>query len=166
MIGCDKIQLMEGEIILEWHSPEHHFDKKTNDWYWALGIICLGATILAFYFNNLLFGVFIIIAGLTVGMLSYKETKIVPIKITAKGVVFGRHLYPWVANRSFWIEDEHTHGARILLHPTNSFLPLTTIPVNEEVDLNDVREVILEFLEEEFLQESLVHRWFDKILAK
>jgi len=157
---------MKNGIILEWHSPEHHFDKKTNDWYWIFGMICLGASILAFYFGNFLFGVFIIIAGLTIGMLSYRETKIVPIKMSTKGIIFGKYLYPWISYRSFWIEDEHTHGTRILMHPTNSFLPLVIIPVNEEVDLNDVRETLLEFLEEEFLAESIVHKWFDKLLAR
>ena len=44
------------ETILEWHSPEHHFDKKGNDWYWILGVIVLGASVLAFYFGNFLFG--------------------------------------------------------------------------------------------------------------
>lgn len=154
------------ETILEWHSPEHHFDKKSNDWYWILGVITLGASVLAFYFNDFLFGIFIIIAGLTIGMLSYKETKIVSIKVTSKGMIFGKFLYPWMSFRSFWIEDEHTHGARILMHPTNSYLPLTIIPINEEVDLNDVRDTLLEFLAEEFLAESLVHKWFDKILAR
>ena len=157
---------MENQTILEWQSPEHHFDKKTNDWYWILGIIVLGAAVLAFYFDNFLFGIFIIIAGLTIGMLSYKETKTVTVKITAKGIVFGKSLYPWMSYRSFWIEDEHIHGYRILMHPTNSYLPLVVIPVNEEVDLNDVREILLDFLAEEFLEESLVHKWFDKLLAR
>src|SRR3990167_8708252 len=148
------------ETLLEWHSPEHHFDKKGNDWYWILAVLILGASFLAFYFGNFLFGIFIIIAGLTVGMLSYKETKIIPIKVSTKGIIFGKSLYPWMSYRSFWIEDEHTHGARILMHPVNSFLPLTIIPINEEIDLNDVRDVLLEFLEEEFLKESIIHKWF------
>jgi len=154
------------ETILEWHSPEHHFDKKTNDWYWILGVIVLGAAVLAFYFNNFLFGIFIIIAGLTVGMLSYKETKVVQIKITPKGIVLGKYLHPWLSYKSFWIEDEHIHGVRILLNPTNSFLPLVVIPVDEQTDLNNLREILMEFLEEEFLAESIVHKWFDKLLAR
>jgi len=154
------------ETILEWHSPEHHFDKKSKDWYWILGVFALGASILAFYFDNFLFGVFILIASLTIGILSYKETKVTTVKITYKGIVFGKQLYPWLSYRSFWIEDEHTHGFRILMHPLNSYLPLTIIPINEEVDLNDVRDILLEFLEEEFLEESFVHKWFDKILAR
>jgi hypothetical protein len=157
---------VEQETILEWHSPEHHFNKKSNDWYWILGVISLGAAVLAFYFGDFLFGIFIIIACATIGMLSYKETKILPVKIIHKGIIFGRQLYPWASYRSFWIEDEHTHGARILMHPVNSFLPLIIIPINEEVDLNDVRDTLLEFLEEQFLAESIVHQWFDKLIAK
>ena len=157
---------MEKEAILEWHSPEHRFDRKSTDWYWYLGIITVAISVLAFYFNDFLFGIFIIIAGFTLGMLSYKETKILPIRLTVKGIVFGRHLYPWVSFRSFWIEDEHVHGARILLHPTSSYLPLTVIPVNDEVDLNEVQDVMLEFLDQEFLQESIVHKWFDKLMAR
>lgn len=154
------------ETILEWHSPEHHFDKKSNDWYWILGIVILGVSVLAFYFDNFLFGIFIIIAGLTIGMLSYRETKVVPVKISTRGIIFGNYLYPWMSCKSFWIEDEHIHGARILIHPTNSYLPLIVIPINEEVDLNDVRGILLEFLKEEFLQESFIHRWFDKLIAR
>lgn len=157
---------MENEPILEWHSPQHHFDKKTTDWYWIFGIIVLAAAVLAFYFGDFLFGVFIIIAGITIGFLSFKETQVLPIKVTKKGVIFGRQLYPWTSYSSFWIEDEHVHGARILMNPQNSFLPLVIIPINEEVDLNDVRETLLNFLEEEPMTESLLHKWFDKLLAK
>jgi hypothetical protein len=154
------------KTIFEWRSPEHRFDKKANDWYWTLGIIVVGAAVLAFYFNNFLFGVFLIIAGFTVGFLSYKETKEISVKVTDKGMILGKNLYPWRSYKSFWIEDEHTHGARILLNPTNAFLPLVIMPINEELDLNDLREVILEFLEEEFLSESIIHKWFDKLLAR
>ena len=154
------------ETILEWSSPKHHFDKKPNDWYWILGVIVLGASVLAFYFGNFLFGIFIIIAGFTIGMLSFKETKVVSIKISTKGIIFGKYLYPWASYRSFWVEDEHIHGARILMHPLNSFLPLVVIPINEDVDLNDVCDILLEFLDEEFLAESLIHKWFDRLLAR
>lgn len=154
------------ETILEWHSPEHHFDRKANDWYWILGIVCVATAVLAFYFDNFLFGIFVIIAGLTVGMLSYRETKVVQIQLTTKGIVFGKRLYPWLAYRSFWIEDDHVHGPRILMHPTSSIATMASIPINDEVDLNDIQEILVQFLEEEFLQESIVHKWFDKLLAR
>lgn len=157
---------MENETILEWQSPEHHFDRKSTDWYWTLGAIILGSAILTFWFGNFLFGIFIIIAGITIGFLSYKETKIVPIKITIRGVVFNRQLYPWASQKSFWIDDTNPHGPRILMRPTGSYLPLAVIPINKEIDLNDARDILLEFLDEEFLAESIIHKWFDQILAR
>jgi hypothetical protein len=157
---------MEGETILEWDSKEHHFDKKSADWYWILGIVCIGIAILAFYFDNIFFGILIIVAGFTIGILSYKETKIVKIKITTKGVIFGRELHPYINYRSFWIEDEHLHGQRILLRSIKPLMPLTVVPINELADLNEVRETLLDFLEEEPLQESILHRLFDQILAR
>lgn len=157
---------MDEETILEWQSPEHHFDRKDIDWYWILGFITLGISVLAFYFGDFLFGVFALIAGATIGMLSYKETRIFPVKITARGIIFGIYLYPWNSFRSFWIEEEHVHGSRILLHSKSAFLPLTIIPIGDEIDLNDLRDIILEFLDEEPLQESAVHRWFDYLIAR
>lgn len=157
---------MENQIFLEWQSPEHQFNRKKSDWYWILGIITLATAVLAFYFNNFLFGVFILIAGGTLGFLSYQDTKTIEIKITLRGVISGRFLHPWSSYRSFWIDDEHTQGYRLLLRPVNSFLPLTIIPISDEVDLDEVQDILLEFLDEEFLRESVVHRWFDNLMTK
>jgi hypothetical protein len=151
------------ETIVEWQSPEHHYDSRTNDWYWILGIVAVGGAVLAFFFDNFLFGIFILLSAFTVGFLSWRETKDVGVKITNKGIVFHKHLYPFRSHRSFWIDDEHHRGARILLHPTSSFLPLTVVPVADNIELNELRELLLEFLDEEHLEESFVHRLFDKI---
>ena len=155
------------ETIIGWQSHEHHFDKKPIDWYWKLGIVALGSAILAFYFDNMLFGIFIIIASFTIGYLSYKDTRIVPIQITTKGILFGNKLYPFKDFRSFWIDDDHTHGSRILLHPLSAYAPFTTIHINEEqVALGEIQEILSQFLEEEFLEETIIHKWLDKLLAK
>jgi hypothetical protein len=151
------------QIFFEWQSPEHHYDKRTNDWYWILGIIALGAAVLAFYFDNFLFGIFILLAAFTIGFLSYRETKDVDVKVTDKGIVFHRYLFAFRSHRSFWIDTEHYRGARLLLRPSSTFMPLTSIPIADEVDLNKLREFLLEVLDEEFLEESLIHKLFDKI---
>ena len=158
--------LMKDETILEWQSPEHHFDRKNNEWYWGLGIGAIGIAVLCFYFNNFLFGIFIIISAFTIGLLSYKETRAVNVKITHRGIVVGRQLYEWSSYQDFWIEDEHTNGARILLRPMSDWLPLTTIHINENIDLNELREILLEFLEEDFIKETILHDWFHKIIAR
>ena len=157
---------MKDEPILSWQSPEHHFDKKENGWYFRLAIITGGIVFLAFYFENMLFGIFALISGAIISFLSYKETKVLPIKITHRGIVFGHHLYKWDSYYYFWIEDEHIHGPRILLYPVSNYLPVSIIPINiEEVDLNELRETMMEFMEEEFIEESFIHKIFDKIIS-
>ena len=153
------------EILLEWQSPEHRFERKSADWYWILGILCAGASFLCFYFDNYPFGIFIIISGLTIGLLSYKDTKVSEIRVTKKGISFGKRLYPWSSYNMFWIEEEHIHGPHILIHPISQILPLVSIPISEEVNLEDLQEILSLFLEEEYLQESIFHKWFDKIIS-
>ncbi len=153
------------EFFLEWQSPEHHFDRKSADWYWILGVIVLAVAVLAFNFGNTLFGIFVLIAGITVGTLSYKDTKHSDVRVGPKGIAFGRSLFPYSSYRSFWIEEEHTHGSRILLHPVSNFLPLTIIPIADEVKLDELEELLSNFLEQEPLQESILHKWFDRLLS-
>lgn len=154
------------ETIIEWQSKEHHFDKKSVDWYWGLGIIATGGGFLSFYFGNWIFGIFIILAALTIGILSFRETRIIPIKISAEGIVFNRSFFPFSSYVSFWIEEEHVHGSRILLRSKNRVMPLTVIPIHEEINLEELRDILDNFLPLEFLQESIFHKWLDHLIAR
>jgi hypothetical protein len=151
------------ETLIEWQSYEHPHTEKSNDWFWILGIVAAGSAVLAFYFGNILFGIFIIIGSSALGLIAAREPKEVDIKITQRGIVMGKYEYPYVNYRSFWIEDDHMHGARILLHPLGTFLPLLVIPVDDNVDLEHLRDVMNDYLDEEFLRESALHHLFDKL---
>ena len=151
------------EALKHWQSHEHRRPEKQRDWFWILGIIAVAGAVLAFYFDNTIFGIFILIAGLALGLNHYRKPDEVSVTITGRGITFGKYLYPFASYRSFWIEDDHIHGPRILMHPTNNFLPLLAIPISEDEDIDDVRDILLEFLHEEFLEESLVHKLFDKL---
>ncbi len=151
------------ESIIEWRSLEHPHTEKTYDWYWILGIVAIGAAILSVYFGNILFGVFILAGSLALGVLHSKKPNEVKVVVTPRGIIMGKYEYPFLNYRSFWIEDDHMHGPRILLHPVSTFLPLLSIPVFEEVDLEHLRDVLNDYLQEEFLRESAIHRLFDKL---
>lgn len=154
------------ETIIEWQAKEHHFDKKNTNWYWSLGILGAGASFLAFYFDNWIFGVFIILTVFVIGILSYRETRIVNIKITPQGIVFNKSLFPFSSYHSFWIEEEYINGPRILMRAKNRMMPLTVVPIEENIDLDELRDILDNFLQLEFLQESILHKWFDKIIAR
>lgn len=151
------------ESIIEWYSFDHPPHQKTNDWYWILGIVALAGAVLSFYFGNILFGIFVIVGALAVGLISARKPKEVRVAVTHRGIIMGNYEYPYSSYKSFWIEDDHLHGARILLHPVSTFLPLLSIPVSDEVNLEELRDTINDYLDEQFLRESAIHRLFDKL---
>ena len=151
------------ESLIEWQSLNHQHAEKSADWYWILGIVSVAGAILSFYFGNILFGIFILIGALTLGLIAARKPREINIKVTPRGIITGNFEYPYVNYRSFWIEDDHMHGSRILLHSLSTFLPLISIPIAEEVDLDHLRDIINDYLDEEFLRESAIHRLFDRL---
>ncbi|HEY4516002.1 MAG TPA: hypothetical protein VJH67_02325 [Candidatus Paceibacterota bacterium] len=151
------------ESLLEWHSLERpHFEKST-DWFWYLGILAVAGAVLAFYFDNFLFGIFIILGALSLGIISKRKPNEVNVRITPRSIVVGKYEYPFPNYRSFWIEDDHMHGPRILLHPLSNFIPLLSIPIADEVNIDHLRDVINDYLDEQPLRESSLHHLFDKL---
>lgn len=149
------------ETLIEWQDYEHNYIEHTKDWFWILGIVTLSGTVLAFYFGNIIFAIFIFLAGLTLGLLRHRKPRIVSIKITPQGIIVGEWQYPFSNFQSFWIEDDHMHGPRILLHAKSTMLPLTAIMIGDGVDLDHLADVLNDHLEEMPMRESAVHRLFD-----
>jgi hypothetical protein len=154
---------MQKQSLIEWRVLEHPHSKKSRDWFWYLGIVAAAGTVLAFYFGNNLFGIFIIIAAITLSIKSFRKPEEVTVSVTTHSIVMGDYEYPYPNYRSFWIEDDHMHGPRILLHPLKSYLPLFILPIAEDVDLDLLRDTINDYLDEEYLRESVLHRLFDKL---
>lgn len=151
----------ENVPLIEWRDYAHNYVEHTKDWFWILGIVTIGGAVLAFFFHNYLFGIFILLAGLVLGLLAGRKPKVVSSFVTPRGITVGDIHYPFSNFHSFWVETDHMHGTRILLHPTNSFLPLTAIMVEENVDHEHLSDVLNDYLDEVPMRESAVHRLFD-----
>ena len=54
---------MAQDVLLEWKGREYDHNPKSADWYWALGIIAVAATVAAILFGNYLLAVLIVIAA-------------------------------------------------------------------------------------------------------
>jgi hypothetical protein len=50
------------------------YSEKSNDWFWAVGIITLTAAALAFIFGNIIFGIFIIVGVFSLVIHSVAKT--------------------------------------------------------------------------------------------
>jgi hypothetical protein len=149
------------EPFIEWQDYEHNYVEHGKDWFWILGIVTISSSILSFYFGNVLFGIFILLAGVTLGLLAFRKPRVVDIKITNRSIIVGEMQYPYDNFFSFWIESDHMHGPRILLHPRNPALPLTAIMIGEGVDLDHLADVLNDYMDEVPMKESAIHKLFD-----
>ena len=75
-------------------------------------------------------------------------------KITQRGVVIGNTLYPHSSLDSFWVE-EMLDEPKLLISSKKMFMPHIVIPISEEVDRDDLRDYLLDHVDEEEQNEPL-----------
>ncbi len=144
---------MEEIKEIRWDILEYEKKDKKADWYFALGIISISASIASFLLDNILFGIFIIIGAITLAMYGVRKPKMLRIKINTRGVFINNMLYPLNTLKSFWIED-YANTPKILIQSEKTFVPYIVIPMKES-DIDTVRIFLLEHLKEEVLVEPL-----------
>jgi hypothetical protein len=134
------------EPIIGWSAPEHYHYEKSSDWYWAVGIITATGAVLAFIFGQIIFGIFIIVAAVTLCLHAATTPRLVRYEINDRGVVINNVLYPFLSLESFWIDTLHPEP-KILIKSQKMFMPIISVPI-EEVDPEDVRTILLHYIAE------------------
>lgn len=143
---------------LEWTALEHEHFEKSPDWFWALGIIAVAVATMSIIFNNILFAIVIIIGAFALGMNASKPPAQVRFKITPRGITINKTLYLYSTLESFWVEDENEYEQPKLLIKSQKLLsPHIVIPI-KDVSPDDVRDYMLEYLDEKEDSESLAQK--------
>lgn len=142
---------------IAWHHHEHSHVERSMDWFWSVGIVAVGAVILCVFFKEFLFALIIILFTL----IAFKNAKRVPplllFEITRKGIRAGNTAYPYSMIESFWVEDTEYRDV-LLLKTKKPFSPLLVIPFDStETDPELIRDYLLDYLNEEELEEPLHH---------
>jgi len=140
-----------------WEAPEHTHFEKSNDWYWVLWIIAIGASIASFFWGNFLFALLILIAAVTVTLMCLKRPRIVPFGVMTRGVRCGDKLYPYSNLESYYIDEHNPEGPILLLKSKSLYSMLLVMPIPEEY-IDDIEDLLRNRLPEEELQEPLAHK--------
>lgn len=144
------------KVSLTWQAPEYNHYQRTTDWFWAVGIITLSIAVLAFIYNNALFGILILISAGILVFYAVREPGVINYEINQRGIMIDKDLHPYLTIESFWIETRHGEP-KIILKSKKNLLPYIIIPLHEE-SVDDVSNVLSEFLEEKELQEPVSHK--------
>jgi hypothetical protein len=134
---------------IEWTAHAYEHKVRSQDWYWAVGIITLSVALAALIFGDIIFGILIIIAAFALTLFINRPPEEVRVVINERGISRDHILYPYESLKAFWINDEHSHP-KILLHSQKWFLPLIIVPLGHDVDVEKVENKLLEFLPRHF----------------
>lgn len=130
---------MARPALFEWTAHEYEHNPKTADWYWALGIIAVAATIASILFANYLLAVLIIIATITVMLHGARHPPEHIFRVVEHGLMIGDDLYPYHRMISFAVlEDIEGELPPLLSIKTESWLtPHLAVPL-KDVDADAV----------------------------
>ena len=142
---------------ISWEAPEHHHIEKGSDWFWVLGIIAVCGAVAAFFFDNFLFALVILLGAGTMALRAVKPPRVVPFMVGKKGVRSGERLYPYSSLESFCIDEEDEKGPQLLLRAKSMYAPLIVMPIPAE-HAEEIEELLRTRLQEEELKEPLGHK--------
>lgn len=152
------------EAILSWRAKEYETEEKSTDWFWALGVLAISAAAASFILNNVLFGVFILLAAFLLAMFVVRRPRMVLFALTRKGVLIEDTLYPYSTFESYWIHvnpEEDDDYPILLLKSKNFFMPLISIPIPHSIAPERIDEILGDILEPEEQNPPLAQKIFE-----
>ena len=145
---------------LRWSAYEHEHIERSSDWYWALGVAAISIALTAIILHDVLFGVLIILAAITIGLLANTPPELAQFEISERGIRVNEALHRWDHIISFWVEEEHDDRPLLLVDTTKFMSPNLIIPI-EHIDPSLVRSFLKEHAEEKHMKEPLAHKIFE-----
>ena len=147
---------------MEWDTLEHSYTEKTNDWYASVIIIAGAGIALGFLLGNFLIVTLIFIGTIAFILMAAKRPEEVHVQILRKGIRVGDTLYPYRTLDGFAIID-YTPQHRLLLESSRIFIPIISIHISDDIDIDDLHEEVNQYLPEKDLHESLPQLLMERI---
>lgn len=141
----------------------YEFEKKDRhpDWLWTVGLVFALASAISFFYGNIFFGIFLVVAGVVMILYARHEPKLLTISFEEKGLTINGDLIPHDKIIQFWL-DETDKPDKLLLQVKGSFVPIISLPL-QGITSERVRLALKPFVKEEFLRESSSIKLFDRI---
>ncbi len=147
---------------LEWKTLEYSEKNRGSDWFWAVGIILISVAVSSVILDNLLFAVFIVIAGIALILQVIRKPDEITVRIDERGVDIDGTLYLYQALEAFWIEHLGDNDFQLLLRSKKLLVPYIVVHI-EGVSVQELRDYISHYIEEEEMHEPLSQKIMDRL---
>lgn len=152
---------------LTWTAFEYEDKNRSRDWFWALGVIVVTASLAAIIYNNYFFAALIMLSGGLLGFLATKKPELVNYELNAKGFVVHSSLFPYENIKSFWVQREtfptdDTEKLKPLLFIKSErfFMPIILTPIDNARAI-EIRSFLLE---KNVVEEEMKETFAEKIM--
>src|SRR3990167_3067265 len=142
---------------LRWSAYEHDHIERGSDWYWALGVVAVSIAITAIILHDMLFGILVVLAAITLGLLAKSPPDLAHFEISERGIRVNDVLHRFDHIISFWVEEEHDDRPLLLVDTTKFMSPNLIIPI-EEIDPSLVRAFLKDHAKEVHMKEPVAHK--------
>jgi len=147
---------------LEWKTLEYSEKDRGADWFWAVGIIVASIAVSAIILDNLLFAIFVIIAGIALVLQVLKKPDLITVRIDDRGVEMDGVLYLYQSLDAFWIEHFGENDFQLLVRSQKVLVPYLVANI-EDISVRELRELLLEHLEEKEMHEPLSQKIMERL---
>jgi hypothetical protein len=146
---------------IEWQAAEYTHKERKADWFWALGLVALVICVLALWFHNYVFAIFVVVSGVCLAMFTLRHPQTVNFVIDKEGLIVGKDVHPWNKIKGFRIKDDDT-DPKLLIVTARQFLPVYTISLPTNL-VEDIRDALVGMVPEVEIQESKSMLFMEKI---
>ncbi len=133
---------------IEWDAPEYEHKERSQDWFWAVGIISLSIVLASIIFGNFILGILIIVSVFALAIFINRPPENVHVIVDERGITRDKVHYPYSTLESYWLDSDHPH-AKIILHSQKLFMPLIIIPTGD-MDAERLDTTLAQFLPERY----------------
>lgn len=122
---------------LTWSAFEYEEKERSQDWFWALGVIVVTGSIASIIFGNYFFAVLLLLSGSLLGFLATKKPELVTYELNRDGLKIRTHLHPYETMKSFWVQrsqgGEIKKEPMLFIHSDRIFMPIVTISIDDSM---------------------------------
>lgn len=138
--------------MISWSVLEFEEKERHPDWLWYAGLVFAIAAGVCFFYGNIFFGIFLIIAGAAVIIFAQRKPSLLTITLDEKEFTVNDERVPWDRVKQFWI-DETAKPDKLLLLVKGSVIPMMSLPL-QGVTAEAIRTEMLTHAPEVTMRES------------
>jgi hypothetical protein len=132
---------------LEWSALEYEEKNRSQDWFWALGIIVVTSSIASIIFGDYFFAALLILSGILLGFFAVKKPEMIYYELNNLGLQIKDRIYPYENMKYFWVQVGNSPADLVLpllfIHSDRIFLPIISVPI-EATMAEKIHSVMLE----------------------